>query len=64
MSSLRYIRDGRSGTLILKDTQVLDEYRQKKTLMEEIDSLKQDINTLKTEMQILKSALNSPNKSN
>jgi len=51
MSGLRYIRNGKNGAVLLADTQAIEDFRQKKTLAEEINHLKSEIDTLKTEVR-------------
>jgi len=64
MSESKYIRDTRSGSLILCDHSKVSSFRQTKTLADEIQSLKTDINTLKTKVQELTVILSTIQKSN
>jgi hypothetical protein len=64
MSEFRYIRDSRSGSLILRDHSKVSSFRQTKTLAEEIQLLKSDINTLKTKVEELNVILSNNKKSN
>lgn len=57
MSTSRYIRNVRGGALILHDPAVVAEFNSRRTLVQEIQSLKMDINTLKTELEAVKHAL-------
>lgn len=63
MSASRYIRDVRGGALILHDPVVVAEFNSRRTLVQEIQSLKGDINTLKTELEAVKRALATLQKS-
>jgi hypothetical protein len=63
MSVSRYIRDTRGGALILHDPAAVAEFKTRRTVMQEIQSLKADINTLKTELEAVKRALTTPQKS-
>jgi len=63
MSNYSYIRDAKRGTLILRDPAAVAEFKSRKTMMQEIHSLKADINTLKTELEAVKRALTPSQKS-
>lgn len=59
MNGKRYIRDSRSGAMIIRDAEGLSKAKLKETLTGQIESLKADINTLKDEISELKSRLNA-----
>jgi hypothetical protein len=56
----RYTRDMRNGSVLLIDKRVVDEYKQKKSVENEVQSLRDEINILKAEMETLKSLLTKP----
>ena len=58
MSGVRYIRDSATGAVLLSDAQIIDAFKQKKTLAEDVEALKAEINTLKQQVQQLISVLN------
>ena len=58
MSGVRYIRDSATGAVLLSDAQIIDAFKQKKTLAEDVEALKAEINTLKQQVQQLISASN------
>lgn len=53
----RYKRDTLNSAVLLIDKRVVDEYKQKKSVESEVQSLREEINILKTEMETLKSLL-------
>jgi cell division protein FtsB len=53
----RYTRDMRNGSVLFIDKRVVDEYKQKKSVENEVQSLRDEINILKAEMETLKSLL-------
>lgn len=57
MNGKRYIRDSRSGAVIIRDPEGLSKVKLKESLTSQIESLKADINTLKSEISELKSRL-------
>jgi regulator of replication initiation timing len=56
----RYKRDNLNSAVLLIDQRVVDEYKQKKSVESEVQSLREEINILKTEMESLKSLLTKP----
>lgn len=58
MNGSRYIRDRKTGAVLLADPQQIEAFRQKKTVSEELEALKAEINTLKTEVAELRLLLN------
>lgn len=56
----RYKRDALNSAVLFIDKRVVDEYKQKKSVESEVESLREEINILKTEMQSLKSLLTKP----
>jgi|LauGreDrversion4_2_1035121.scaffolds.fasta_scaffold2007161_2 hypothetical protein len=56
----RYKRDTLNSAVLLIDKRVVDEYKQKKSIESEVQSLREEINILKTEMESLKSLLTKP----
>ena len=56
----RYKRDTMNSAVLFIDKRVVDEYKQKKSVESEVESLREEINILKTEMQSLKSLLTKP----
>jgi hypothetical protein len=56
----RYTRDMRNGSVLFIDKRVVDEYKQKKSVENEVQSLRDEINILKAEMETLKSLLTKP----
>jgi len=56
----RYTRDMMNGSVLLIDKRVVDEYKQKKSVENEVQSLRDEINILKAEMETLKSLLTKP----
>jgi len=56
----RYKRDTLNSAVLLIDKRVVDEYKQKKSVESEVQSLREEINILKTEMESLKSLLTKP----
>jgi hypothetical protein len=49
-----------NGSVLLIDKRVVDEYKQKKSVENEVQSLRDEINILKAEMETLKSLLTKP----
>ena len=56
----RYKLDTLNSAVLLIDKRVVDEYKQKKSVESEVQSLREEINILKTEMESLKSLLTKP----
>lgn len=56
----RYKRDALNSAVLFIDKRVVDEYKQKKSVESEVESLREEINILKTEMQSLKSIFTKP----
>lgn len=56
----RYTRDTVNGSVLLIDKRAVDEYKQKKSVENEVQSLREEINILKAEMETLKSLLTKP----
>lgn len=63
MSSMPYIRDEKSGVLVLGDVSAAARYRERRAVCDEIKRLKDDINTLKTQVFELRTALETLQKS-
>lgn len=57
MNDIEYIRDPRSGSLILHSSSRVTEFRSRRLILDEMQSLKRDINTLKTEFETLKTTI-------
>jgi chaperonin cofactor prefoldin len=57
MSDKRYLRDRRTGAVVLADTEAIEAFRQKKTVTEDIECLKTEINTLKQQVAQLQESL-------
>jgi uncharacterized protein YoxC len=57
MSDKRYLRDRRTGAVVLADAEAIDAFRQKKTVAEDIECLKAEINTLKQQVAQLQESL-------
>lgn len=58
MSNRRYIRDARTGAVVLSDSIAVFEHLSRKTIEDELRLLKQQIHTLKTELDGLKAEIN------
>lgn len=56
---MKYIRDNRTGALLLRDSQKISEFCEKQSVSEQINALKIDINTLKQTVQTLQARLDS-----
>lgn len=61
MIGKRYIRDKRSGALIIRDDGELYKLKVREDLFQQIQSLKQDINSLKSELAEIKSLITKSN---
>jgi len=57
MSDKRYLRDRRTGAVVLADAEAIEAFRQKKTVAEDIESLKAEINNLKQQVAHLQESL-------
>ena len=57
MSDKRYLRDRRTGAVVLADAEAIEAFRQKKTVAEDIECLKSEINTLKQQVAQLQESL-------
>lgn len=57
MNGKRYIRDSRSGAVIIRDPEGLSKAKFMESITTQLESLKADINTLKSEISELKSRL-------
>lgn len=56
---MKYIRDNKTGALLLRDTQKISEFTEKQSVFEQICVLKTEINTLKQTVQELQLRLNT-----
>lgn len=57
MSEKRYLRDKKTGAVLLADADAIDAFRQKKTVAEDIESMKAEINNLKQQVSYLQESL-------
>lgn len=57
MNSNRYIRDSATGAVVLKDSRAVSDFLARKTIEDEIESLKREIHTLKAELQEMKRSI-------
>lgn len=56
---MSYVRDRKTGVLVLKDTARLDQFKQSRGVVERMQALEAEINSLKTEVQTLKMLVES-----
>lgn len=60
---MKYVRDYRTGALILKDSLRVDQFKQTQGVTERIQTLETQINSLKAEIQQLKLLVESTKES-
>lgn len=53
MGDAKYIRDKKTGAVILSDPKLINDFIEKRTVHEQIESLKTEIDTLKKQVKYL-----------
>jgi cell division protein FtsB len=56
----RYKRHPRNASVLLLDYRAAEDFKAKKSLEAEVESLKTDINNMKAQIEALKTLLNTP----
>ncbi len=64
MSNRRYLRDRRTGAVVLADPAVVEAFHEKKTVVGDMESMKAEINNLKQEVSELRELLKTLQASN
>lgn len=56
---MKYVRDSKTGALLLRDTHKLRDFSEKQNVLEQINALKLEINNLTQTVQTLKARLDT-----
>jgi hypothetical protein len=61
---MKYVRDARTGALLLRDNQKISEFSEKRSVLEELNELKTQIDTMRQELIHMRTKLEQLTKSN
>ncbi len=61
---MKYVRDARTGALLLRDNQKISEFSEKRSVLEELNGLKTQIDTMRQELIHMRTKLEQLTKSN
>lgn len=61
---MKYVRDARTGALLLRDNQKISEFSEKQCVVEELKGLKAQIDTMRQELIHMRTKLEQLTKSN